>query len=240
METNPNYGYHAKIGVIIPSGNITAEPQLQALLPPGVSIHTTRLKLIGSSSEQLLKMVENVEDAALLLADVRPDLIVFHCTAVSTWNPEMDANICRRIGHVTGIQAITTASSLVQAFRTLDVQRTVLITPYTDDINRREVAFLQHHGIQTSKVVGLSIDHPGDMHAVEPSVWQQLVLQNQTRDAQAYFISCTAVRSVEVIQTLEDSVGLPVITSNQVMLWHALRSVHITLPITGYGKLLRL
>jgi maleate isomerase len=240
MGTNPNYGDHAKIGIIIPSGNITAEPQLQALLPPGVSIHTTRLKLIGSSSEQLLQMVENVEDAALLLADVRPDLIVFHCTAVSTWNPEMDTTICRRIEHVTGIQAITTASSLVQALRTLDVQRTVLITPYKDDINRREVAFLQHHGIHTSKVIGLGIDHPGDMHAVDPSEWQRLVLENQASDAHAYFISCTAVRSLEVIQTLEDSIGLPVITSNQVMLWHALRSVQITVPIPGFGKLLLL
>lgn len=240
MKLGPNYGSFARIGVLIPSGNITAEPQLHTMLPPGVSIHTTRLKLTGSSPRQLLSMIENVEEAALLLADLRPDLIVFHCTAVSTWSPEMDADICQRIENVTGIKAITTASALINAFRRLHVQRTVLVTPYTDTINQREVAFLEHYGIHTSKVVGLGIDHPVDMHAVEPSVWERLVLENQCSDAQAYFVSCTAVRSLEVIQSLEDSIGLPVLTSNQVMLWNALRSVRVTLPIPGYGKLLRI
>ena len=47
-------------------------------------------------------MTEDVEQAASLLADGEPDLIVFHCTAVSTLDPAMGENVCRRITTATG------------------------------------------------------------------------------------------------------------------------------------------
>jgi hypothetical protein len=40
------------------------EPQLSTMMPDGVSLHTTRLRLIGSSLKQLLGMIDKVEEAA--------------------------------------------------------------------------------------------------------------------------------------------------------------------------------
>jgi maleate cis-trans isomerase len=53
------------------------------------------------------------------------------------------------------------------------------------------------------------------------------------------FISCTAIRSAGVIAALEAELGLPVLTSNQAMVWHALRGV-LGLPdrVAGFGRLL--
>jgi maleate cis-trans isomerase len=42
------------------------------------------------------------------------------------------------------------------------------------------------------------------------------------RQTDACFIGCTAIRSAGLIVPLEAEFGIPVITSNQVMLWHAL------------------
>jgi maleate isomerase len=97
MKPAFNYGTRARLGLLLPSGNQAAEPQLQAMLPAGVSLHTTRLKLMGSSERELLGLVERVEEAAELAADVEPDLIVFHCTAVSTFSRELEASILERI-----------------------------------------------------------------------------------------------------------------------------------------------
>jgi maleate isomerase len=57
--------------------------------------------------------------------------------------------------------------------------------------------------------------------------------------AEAYFISCTAVRSADVIEALERDLGRPVITSNQGMLWGALRAAGIADRRAGFGRLLR-
>ncbi|WP_447639616.1 aspartate racemase/maleate isomerase family protein [Pandoraea norimbergensis] len=121
------YGKRARVGVLLPSGNIAAEAELRAILPYDVGIHVTRLPLKGSSREELLGMTEGVEHAAALLADTEPSLIVFHCTAVSTWDPAMDSSLCQRISVSTATQATTTAQAIINALRALNAKKVVVI-----------------------------------------------------------------------------------------------------------------
>jgi maleate cis-trans isomerase len=64
---SPEYGDRARLGVIVPSGNTVAEPEIHAMLPAGVSALVTRLPLTGSSEAQLRAMTEALEPAARLL-----------------------------------------------------------------------------------------------------------------------------------------------------------------------------
>ena len=57
------------------------------------------------------------------------------------------------------------------------------------------------------------------------------------KDAEAIFISCTALRAVEVLDQIEKKVSKYVISSNQAIIWDCLRSVNIKNTISGYGKL---
>jgi maleate isomerase len=58
-------------------------------------------------------------------------------------------------------------------------------------------------------------------------------------NADAYFVSCTAVKSAEVNDRLEAELGRPVLTSNQSMLWQALRVSGISDSVPGFGQLFR-
>jgi len=232
-----NYGTRARIGVILPSGNIAAEAELMAMMPRGVSMHVTRLPLAGSQPEQLLGMIEDVESAALLLKDTQPDLIVFHCTAVSTWDARLDDAIRQRIHEATGIPATTTAHAIVEALRTLGSQSIVLISPYIDEINRRESDFLSLRGVRVLAACGLALNTPKEMFQVETCEWIERAVVERDENADAYFISCTAVRSLGAVALLEKILGRPVITSNQAMAWHALRNVGIADKLSGFGSL---
>ncbi|MDP2411924.1 MAG: aspartate/glutamate racemase family protein [Pseudolabrys sp.] len=238
--TLPRYGSRARLGMLLPSGNVAAEAQFNAMLPAGVSLHTTRLKLTGSTDAELLAMAERVEDGASLLADACADLILFHCTAVSTWDADMDRALPERITAATGIPATATSRALLSAFRTLDVRRIVMVSPYIEAINVRETAFLEAQQINVLSATGLNIPQAKDMLAVEPGEWYRLVRAKARKDADAYFISCTAVRSLEVIEDLERDLGVPVVTSNQVAVWHSLRTMGLQDRMTGYGRLLGL
>lgn len=234
----PHYGWRRRLGMILPSGNVAAEPQFAAMLPEGVGLHTTRLKLTGSSDQELLGMAEHVEDAASLLADAGVDLILFHCTAVSTWNPEMDAKLLDRITAVSGgVPATATSRALVAALEALQAKRIVLVSPYIDAINDRECAFLASHGVGVLSAAGLDIELAQDMISVEPEQWYRLVRSKANSEADAYFISCTAVRSLEAVDMLEHDLERPVITSNTVAVWHSLRQLGIRDRIEGCGKL---
>ena len=63
-----------RLGMLLPSSNPVGEPEVAAMLPPGISVHTTRLKLAGSSAEELLAMTAKVEEGASLLADAGVDI----------------------------------------------------------------------------------------------------------------------------------------------------------------------
>src|SRR6201999_2672666 len=81
------HGAKLRIGMLLPSVNSEAEPQMEAMMPPGVSLLTTRLKMVESfEPRELLTMTERVEEGAQLLADAAIDRILFHCTAVTTFD----------------------------------------------------------------------------------------------------------------------------------------------------------
>ena len=234
-----NYGDRARIGMLLPSVNRAAEPQITAMLPRGVSLHTTRLRLLSSKEEHINEMVGDVERGAVMLADAGVDLIVFHCTAASMFAPGFDDGIIDRIEKATGKPATSTSKGCIGAFETFGATRITLTTPYIQSTNDREVVFLKSHGVDVLSETGLGITGDGAaMLAVEPEEWRRRVIDQDEPESQAAFLSCTAIRAVEAIDAIEADIGKPVVTSNQAMVWHALKTLGIDDMPTGYGRLM--
>jgi maleate cis-trans isomerase len=234
MHTSPStppvidYGDRLRLGIIVPSGNVVAEPQIHAMLPSGVSALVTRLALRGSSEAELQRMEAGVEGAALLLADAGVDQIVFHCTAVTTFSPSSGPAIRERIMSASGIPGAVTSDALAAAFQALGTQRVVLLSPYIEAVHRREISFLEHLGLRVVGEASLGINTNDEMARLPPDTLRDWALQHRNPNADAYFLSCTALRSAELIMELEQQLGRPVVTSNQVMVWHSLRQAGMT------------
>lgn len=234
-----NYGTRARLGMLLPSVNRAAEPDMNALLPGGVSLHTTRLRLRSGAPEHVHEMVERLEEGSELLADAGVDLIMFHCTAASMMAPGFDDKVIDRIEAASGIPATSTSKGCLAAFRMFGATRITLTTPYVQDVNDREVAYLESHGIEVLSDTAMGIAGDGGaMLAVEPGEWRRRVGEQDQPESDAAFISCTAVRAVGAVADIEGEIGKPVVTSNQATLWHALRTVGVDDAIPGYGRLL--
>lgn len=232
-----NYGHGGRIGVLLPSGNTAIEPQFEALRPPGISCHFARLPLAGSSERQLLAMTERVEEAALLLKDAGVDVIAFHCTAVSTWDPALELRTLERIETATGLPAIATSQALVAALGAVRAGRITMLSPYSKQIALREQAFLEQRGLRVMANRYLGLDTPGEMIAVPPREWLDRVVSTTGDAAEAVLVSCTAIRAVEIVEAAEKAIGMPVVTSNSAMLWYAARKVGHLSPIAHIGVL---
>lgn len=234
-----NYGTRARLGMLLPSGNQAAEPQFNAMLPAGVALHTTRLALKGSSDEELMGMTDRVEEAAQLVGDAEVDLVVFHCTAVSTWDASREQSIKDRIAKASGRPVTATSEAIVAALKTVGAKSIVMLSPYIDAINKREAAYFSNAGFKVLECLGLDKATAHDMMSVTPAEWREFALARRNPDADAYLLSCTTVRSAEVADALEKELGRPVVTSNTSTVWHCLRKMGIDDKIEGYGRLLR-
>ncbi|HEX9263382.1 MAG TPA: hypothetical protein VF977_03360 [Candidatus Binatia bacterium] len=225
------------IGLIIPSGNRLTEPQFNAYVPPGVGVHITRLRMTGKFRKPLSELKRPLAEAAEAISDIRPGVIVFHCTANS-----MESGLAHEkalvdiIEEASGCPTITTAQAITQAFNQSGIKKVVLISPYVKATNQLEVNYLNQTGFTVLHELGLGLE-PHAYSTVTPQEWKNIVKENARADADGYFLSCTNTRMIEAIEDLEKDLDKPVINSNQATLWACLKKLGIPHTNRKLGRL---
>ncbi len=232
------YGLRLRIGLLVPSSNTTMEPDFHRMAPKGVSVHTARMRLDEVTPDGLIRMADDAERGAALLATAGVDVIVYGCTTGSlVGGVKWEESLVRSIHENTGVLAMSTSGAVVEALRALSARRVGVATPYTDVLNRLETEFLEDHGFQVASIEGLRLVNNLEIGRVERGVIEGLV-EAVAGEADTIFVSCTNLPAIDLIDGLERRHGRPVVTSNQASLWAALRD-SIVKEITGYGELLR-
>jgi maleate isomerase len=234
------FGWRARLGIIYPAPAVVAEPEFFSVLPDSISICTTRVPLLQTTFEGLLKTLEHVLEAGRLLAQARVNIIGFLCTVGSLVKGEkFDKKLSSDIKEATGIKAVTTATSVAEALRFLKAKRIIVATPYTDDINTLEKSFLEDQGFEVLTIEGLGLSDPDAIRDVKPWEVYHLSRKIWRKNADALFVSCTGIETFSIIQALEDDFSKPVITSNQASLWYMLKTIGINICIQEKGRLLK-
>jgi maleate isomerase len=234
-------GWRGRIGLITPAPGSSTEAEFNQYRPEGVAVLTTRIPLKGISVEELTKMNSYVDEAASLLAGAEVDVIVFGCTAGSLLKgPGYDQEIIKRLEGRTGIKVTTTSTGVLEALAVLNVKKVAVATPYADEVNQAEKAFLEGSGFQVVSIIGPMLSEPRLVPQIPSGEMYKLAREADTGDADTMFISCTGLHVLNIIEILEKDLGKPVITSNQVTLWAALKKLNINEKIEGLGKLFTL
>jgi maleate isomerase len=211
-------------------------------MPDGVCLVETRTMVHDVSVEGLAEAVTQVERAARELASADVNVILQAGTAIAFFRGfGHDAELCRRITAATGIAATTSLTAVVEALKTMGIKRPAIATSYTADIDSRLADVLEKSGFSVAAIRGMGFARSPDMGKVQPSATYALAKEvvRAAADADGIFISCGNLRSFEAIEALESDTGLPVVTSNQAGLWHALRLAGIGERLPELGRLLR-
>jgi maleate isomerase len=229
-----------RIGLLVPSSNTTVEPEFYRALPQGVTLHTARLYLTRIAPEAILKMVEDMETQAKLLASADVDVIVLGATAPSFLNGlGYDRELIQKLESATGRKATTTTTALVDAIRHFGAKRVVLGSAYDDKVNGIAKAFLEASGVEVTAMKGLSLVDNLIVGRLAADTAYDVAIAVNRPDAEAIVLSCTNWQTMDAIERIERDTGKPVITTTQASIWAALRAVGHTEPIAGYGRLLR-
>lgn len=233
--------WRAKLGFVVLAMEQTVEENVFRLAPPGVGVHFNRVQMANEVTVETLQATVNrlAETAALLLPDGDLDVICFACTSASVVIGE-DRVIEELSKGAPEARATTLITSVLNALRTLKVRRIVVATPYLDEINAIEARYLENQGFRVLDIQGLNIEKDADMVRVVPDFIKEFAKSIDRSDAEAIFVSCGALRTLDIVEVLEQEIGKPVVASNQAMIWETLRLSGIDDKIEGYGRLLRL
>jgi maleate isomerase len=221
------YGTRGTLGFIDLSTCTSLTPEVSAAMPDDVLALFSRIRLprgaVDADALGEMLATRDLENAALELADGGAEVIVFGCTSGSLLlGPGFDAELSARIQNATGVPGTTTATAVVAALRRLGVQTVCVGTPYLDDINRRELAFLRAAGFDVPSITGLGLTFDRDIGALELEAVRRLAHRAADRPSDALFLSCTNLPSLTLIPELEVELDRPVVTSNSATAWYAL------------------
>ena len=222
------YGWRKKIGIIFPSTATAPEVEFHRYAPQGVAILTQRVFFEKADPQGLIEMGDRAEEAAKILATAQPDLIVYACTA-GTLIKGMgyDQEFTQRIEKVCGVKTLTTSTALLQALKAVNAKRLIVTTPYSSELNLIQKKFLSDSGFEVLAIEGLELTNPRMIAKVTIDQMYNLTKKTFNAEADTVFISCTGLGVLDMIEMTESDFKRPVLTSNQVTLWAALRTLGI-------------
>ena len=129
----------------------------------------------------------------------------------------------RRLARAGAARATTTITAIQRALDALAARRIVLVTPYSAQTTEHEAEFLRDAGYDVLSARGFALAGSDAYCATPPQLWRDRVIEAQRPDADAYLVSCANISVFGVIEELEARLGRPIVTSNQSVIWDALR-----------------
>jgi maleate isomerase len=215
-----------RVGLIIPSSNRMVEQEMVPAFPAGVQAHVTRLRMTGAHHLTTERLLPRIEEAAGALIDARCDVVAFHCTANSMEGGEDgERQILATLTRAGATRATTTITAIQRAFDALGARRIVLVTPYTARTTQHEAEFLRRAGYDVLFAKGFALAGSDAYCATPAEFWRDRVIEARRGDADAYLVSCANISVFAVIGDLEGRLGRPIVTSNQAVIWDALRLI---------------
>jgi maleate isomerase len=227
------------IGVIAPF-DLALERELWRWAPLEVSLHLARTPY--EPVPVSMEMAELVSSAAHLIAATRdvlhvePELIAYLCTSGSFIKGlDYEKSLRDTICHAGARDAVTTSGALIEAINKLDLTRVSVVTPYDEILTHKLHDFLAEAGCEVIRSDHLGLG--GGIWKVSYRTIAERIINADDSKAQAIFVSCTNLPTYDIVEPLEQALGKPVLTANQLTLWACLG--RMKLPMVGPGKWLR-
>lgn len=239
-----------RVGLVVPSSNVTVETELPALLArldgAAFSFHSSRMRMARVSPRELAAMNAQRERCVLELGDARPDVVLYAClVALMAAGPgehrRVESLVAEQLAAGGSVARIrSSAGALVEALAAIPARRVALVTPYLRPLAEQVVGYLEAEGLEVVDWRALEVE---DNHAVGCIQGERVMAAARSldlRDADALVLSaCVQMPSLALVDDAELALGLPVVTAATAGAYSILRALDMPLTVLGAGSLLR-
>lgn len=199
----------------------------------GDDVHTVAALLDTGSPDRLAEGAARLAEAAEL------DSAMWACTSGSfTYGWEGAHAQADAIAQQLQVPVSSTSIAFVEALRFLGLSRAAVAASYPDDLAQHFASFLRHAEVEIVRFAAHDIFTPPEVGRLTLPQVVEMVRSVDTPEAEVVLVPDTAMHSLLRIQDLEQAVGKPVLTANQVTVWEGLRLARATLgPVPLLGTL---
>ena len=234
-----NSGINSKVGLIALSTDFMIEKDFKKIIENmNIDLFVNRIRsYYPLTKENLIKMAENITEVSKdILPDEKLDCVVYGCTS-GTIASGYDS-IKNKINLAKPeAKVVTPSSAAVNALRKMNVKKVSIFTPYSEKLNNDVVDYFKKENFTVTSNSYFDILYDNDIGKVDPDYLYEILCNMDLGDADALFVSCTALPALSLIDKLEKKLKKIVFSSNQVLIWDTLQSIGKTQPIKGFGKL---
>ncbi|MCY0928442.1 maleate cis-trans isomerase [Streptomyces sp. H27-H1] len=241
-----------RLGVLTPHADVGPESELRAMAPADVGLHTARVPFgamggggamaptIPLAPVRAFAEAPYVDEAAELLAAAPVAVIAYAFTSSAyVIGPRGEGYMLDRLRKRThGLPVVATCAATVEALRALGAGRLALVDPPWFDETLTDLGRGYYEDVGFEVPYAAPCGLPSGQALIGPRVLHDWVAAHVPDTAEAVVIGGNGFRAVGAIAALEATLGRPVLTANQVLLWAALRTTGTpATAITSYGRL---
>ncbi|OEJ26753.1 decarboxylase [Streptomyces agglomeratus] len=203
-------------------------PRIEMLLDSDVRLSVVHTD-IGEDAHRVDALLE-MGSPARLAAGVEElrlagaEAVVWACTSGSfVHGPDGARDQVALLAQAAGLPASSTSFAFTQAVRDVGASRVAIAATYPDDVAAYFADFLKAADIEVVAERGSGI-----LTAAEVGTWGReevlaLARAGDHPDADAVLLPDTALHTAAYLPELEEALGKPVLTANQVTVWEGLR-----------------
>lgn len=236
----------AKVAVVVPATNTVVQPEMEAMRPPGVTNHVTRMRLPprpyddqGAYRRALQTEKGELEEALELVMLCEPH-VVAHGHSIHSFRGDAAQALAeeQRLEALCGIPFVTPSRAVLAGLEAIGRPgRIAVLTPYWPPADEMIAAFFTACGYEVVATHGLKSTGPT---AVARFGADEILAGFAAADcpqAEALIHVGTNLPVSALTPVIEQRFGKPLIGVNVATYWLALRRLGIRDPIPGMGML---
>ena len=237
-----------KFAVLAPSTNTTVQPEFDAMRPPGVTNHHSRLIIPDTrvtDDRSFMVMMDSIR-AALFPAlesalSCDPDYVVLGMSSETFWDGVQGSEKLKRKLRKVANRGVAMGSDACRAALRAygrGIRRLGVVTPYMPVGDRQVRRFFSECGYEIVNLLGLKCASPTLIAHVSKKTLRDAVLKVNRGKVDAIVQVGTNLAMAQVAAWGEFWLDKPVLAINTATYWYALRDYGIKDRVHGWGSLL--
>ena len=233
-------GSKARLGLIALQVDETIEQDFRRLFPSrDVAIYVNRIPSGAElTPDTIAQMARDLPAAAALLPQASTfDAVAYGCTSGTTLiGVDRVRDLVR--GAVPTRNVAQPLTATLTAFAALDVTSIGLVSPYIETVSGPMQHTFEAAGYRVPAMVSFGEEVEANVARIDPASIHAAALEVGSQpEVEAVFLSCTNLRTLDIIEDLEQRLGKPVVSSNQALAWHMARMAQAPLATDAPGQL---
>jgi maleate isomerase len=243
-----------RIGLVVPSSNVTVEREMPALLRrhrgADFSFHSTRMRMHTVSPEELRLMNAQRERCVDEIGDAGVDAVLYACLVALMAQGHDQAGLGeheateRAVAEQLAQRGLTpevtsSAGALVHALRATGASRVALVMPYLRPLAELVVAYIEAEGITVTDWRALEVGDNAQVGCIPGALVLDAARSLDLSGTDALVLSaCVQMPSLPLVQAAEDEFGLPLMSAATAGAFTLLDRLGLPVHLPGAGRLL--